>query len=649
MVVLVLFGIMPPNAPRSNHPAEHTVASDTAPAENPAPVTSLLAGAATDNTALPCAQMRITLTADTPLRAAFRDAQAMDWQIITTERAGSIHRVLWQTGARDMPWIITEETVDAHGARSGWFAYSASELYAEWDTTLTQNLPDGFQISPPPPFTRATRILLPEIGLAAFDAAVQHLQPMAARNHIQRNGILFPMSPSPTPNDPRLSEQWSLTQAAVLDAWQRTTGDPSVIIAVLDTGVDRSHPDFLHADGDNFWANPFEIAGNGMDDDGNGLIDDVNGWNFGANNPDVTDVDGHGTRMAGLIGAAGNNHFGISGVMQRVRILPIKMGDRGFTFTSVIQSIDYAIWLRQNGFPELLILNNSYGTTIPGTSPQGPHALRDAIVRADAAGLLFIASAGNSGVNMDTNPSQITYPAGFDVANIISVAASSSTDQLWSGSNYGSHHVDLAAPGVNILSTNRSDEFNLRSGTSEATALTAGVAGLVASIRPEMDARSLKRLLILTGDPVTALSDKTLSGRRLNAANAVRPRSLWLAENDMPQPWPAAPSEWLAPLPNTATSWLETYFHGQPNGNGPRPLGLYIQQIDGQLALGFARNPAATDVTWQLQSSPDLETWQTIDPIALDLPHDDESTTWAWLQIEPAYPQFLRLQISLQP
>jgi uncharacterized repeat protein (TIGR01451 family) len=222
------------------------------------------------------------------------------------------------------------------------------------------------------------------------------------------------------------------------EAWDITTGSSSVIIAVVDSGVAWEHPDLAA----NIWTNPGETAGNGIDDDGNGFVDDVHGWDFvdNDNDPTANDDPGHGTHVAGTIAAVGNNATGVTGVMWTAQIMPVRFLDAlgSGSVSDEILAINYAI---DNGAK---IINASYGSSQSSLSEQ------TAISAANAAGLLFVAAAGNAAANTDNTPS---YPASYDLPNIISVAASDQNDDLAFFSNYGVTTVDLVAPGTNTYST----------------------------------------------------------------------------------------------------------------------------------------------------------------------------------------------------
>jgi len=223
----------------------------------------------------------------------------------------------------------------------------------------------------------------------------------------------------------------------ILEAWKNTTDCSSIIIAIIDSGIDPNHPDLKN----NLWTNPGEIANNGIDDDGNGYVDDIHGWNFVDNNNDLSDSNDHGTHAAGVIAARGNNSTGITGVCWSAKIMPLKFLDTHGTGSSVdeINAIAYAV---KNGAK---IINASFGEEGYLTGEY------NAIRTAGNSGLLFISAAGNYGFDNDAKPlEEKTYPGSYDLDNIISVAASDQNERLPSWSNYGVTTVDVAAPGTNI-------------------------------------------------------------------------------------------------------------------------------------------------------------------------------------------------------
>ncbi|MBD2583159.1 Ig-like domain-containing protein, partial [Planktothricoides raciborskii] len=335
------------------------------------------------------------------------------------------------------------------------------------------------------------------------------------RNPEESLSIITPQAT--TPNDPDYSQLWGLnntgqsggTADADIDApeaWDIQKGNQNLVIGVIDTGVDYNHPD-LSA---NIWTNPGEIAGDGIDNDSNGYIDDVRGWDFAYNDNNPMDVHGHGTHVAGTIAGKGNNGVGVTGVAWNAKIMPLKfLNDSGSGSTSnAILAINYAT------AKGVKLTNNSWGG---GGYSQ---ALYDAINTAGQQGALFIAAAGNSSQNTDTTPA---YPASYDLANIISVASTTRTDGLSWFSNYGATTVDLGAPGSDIYSAWPNSTYNTISGTSMASPHVTGAAALLWSQNPTWTAQQVKNSLMSTGDSISALNGKTVSGKRLNIYNALAP------------------------------------------------------------------------------------------------------------------------------
>ncbi len=312
---------------------------------------------------------------------------------------------------------------------------------------------------------------------------------------------------STTPNDPSFSQQYALAKIHAADAWDITRGDSSAVVGVIDTGVNMTHPDLAA----NIWTNPAEIANNGIDDDANGFIDDVHGWDFLNDDNDPTDDNSHGTVVAGILSAVGNNGIGVSGVSWNTKIMPIKfLGKDGFGETAgAIAAINYATLMRTRGV-NIRITNNSWGDTSFSS------ALYDAIAASGAAGMLAVAAAGNNNANIDSSP---FYPAGFNLPNIISVAWTDQSDNRASLSNYGLVGVDLGAPGSSILSPDLGTGYqNIKSGTSMAAPHVAGAAALAFSISPpSVSYQTIKDAILNGGDAVAALAGKTVTGKRLNA------------------------------------------------------------------------------------------------------------------------------------
>jgi subtilisin family serine protease len=298
-------------------------------------------------------------------------------------------------------------------------------------------------------------------------------------------------------------------------AWTNNkTGSSSIYIGIIDEGYMYTHEDLAL----NAGTNPYEIAGNGIDDDGNGLKDDVYGWDFAGNNNTVFDGvgDDHGTHVAGTIGAVGGNRKGVAGVVWNVKLLNAKfLGSTGGSTANAIKAVDYFTNLKKKGL-NIVATNNSWGG---GGYSQG---LKDAIDRAAAENILFIAAAGNSGTNNDVTAS---YPSGYNSSNIIAVASITSIGGLSSFSQFGATTVDIGAPGSSVLSTVPKSSkgkiisaYATYSGTSMATPHVTGAVALYSSINPGATAAQIKSAILNAATATPSLSGKCVTGGRLNVA-----------------------------------------------------------------------------------------------------------------------------------
>ena len=322
-----------------------------------------------------------------------------------------------------------------------------------------------------------------------------------------------------TPNDPGFGLLWGLensgqtggTPDADIDAasaWGLTTGSASVVVAVIDTGIDYTHPDLAN----NMFRNTADCDANGVDDDGNGVVDDCYGINTYNNTADPMDDNGHGSHVSGTIGAAGSNGVGVVGVNWDVQLMACKFlgaGGSGST-DGAVACLNYVALMKDRGV-NIIATNNSWGGDAFSQS------LYDAIDALRQRGILFIAAAGNAGADNNTG---LFYPASYYLPNVIAVAATTETDGLASFSNYGKQTAHLGAPGTNIVSTTPGDTYATLSGTSMATPHVTGVAALLKAQDPSRDWRAIRNLILAGGDDRASLTD-TITGKRLNAYGAL--------------------------------------------------------------------------------------------------------------------------------
>ena len=368
------------------------------------------------------------------------------------------------------------------------------------------------------PLSQWQLIKVPRADLRALSAR------LAKDPNIESVELNHRISINTIPNDPFFSNQWNLHNigqlAGIVDAdidapeaWNITTGSGNEIVAVVDTGIDLTHPDLIN----NLWVNTAEIPGNLIDDDGNGYVDDVHGYDFFNRSSNLSDENGHGTHVAGIIAAQGNNNIGVSGVSWNTRIMPLRFlgaGGSG-TISDAIEAIHYAANMNAK------IINASWSLSVKS------RALADAIQMTESAGILFVAAAGNNGNNTDITP---TYPANYAFENIVSVAATTNIDSLANFSNYGVNSVDIGAPGVGIYSTIPvaggvccfgQSGYALLDGTSMAAPHVSGAAALLLANNPALSSAEIKDRIILASDLTPGLVGLTSGGGRLNIASAL--------------------------------------------------------------------------------------------------------------------------------
>ena len=329
----------------------------------------------------------------------------------------------------------------------------------------------------------------PDVVSARHDTAV----------HDERTAV----QPLAAAVDPAAANQWEHGAFPGMNLGTNH-GVASVIVAVIDDGIDLTHPDLIDA----IWTNPGEVAGNGIDDDRNGYVDDVHGWDFANNDNNPTSVGGHGVHTAGTIGAVAGNGIGVAGVAAGVTIMPLRfIGDARSGLTSdALAALNYSVAQR------VRISSNSWGGSTADAS------LRSGITAAGAAGQLFVAAAGNSTQNIDITPA---YPAAFTMTNLISVASSNSTGGLSTFSNFGVTGVDLAAPGEPIYSTYLNGGYQWMAGTSMATPQVAGAAAVLLSAYPTLTVAQLRTALLTSVHKAAAFTGKVATGGALDVTAAL--------------------------------------------------------------------------------------------------------------------------------
>ncbi|MEN9724065.1 MAG: hypothetical protein RJB38_2051 [Pseudomonadota bacterium] len=300
---------------------------------------------------------------------------------------------------------------------------------------------------------------------------------------------------------PLVLRNWGLdntfqSHILVRDAWKITEGSSSVIVAVIDTGIDSKHPALTA----NLWRDPAisEKA--------------VYGWNFVTNEPNPTDDHGHGTHVAGIIGAVTQPEIGVSGVAQKVSIMAIKYYSEknpgAVNLKNTVRAIDYAV---------------EHGAKIINYSGGGPEFSEEeylAIRRAEAKGVLFVSAAGNERKNTDLVENYY-FPSAYGLSNIISVAATDVSNKLIASSNWGKKKVEIAAPGEGIFSTLPGGRYGTMTGTSQATAFVSGVAALLLSKNPSLTPQQLKSIILSSADRIPELAEKIATSGRLNAFAAL--------------------------------------------------------------------------------------------------------------------------------
>ena len=296
--------------------------------------------------------------------------------------------------------------------------------------------------------------------------------------------------------------------------WDFDIDCSDVTVGVMDSGIQTNHEDLI----DNIWVNTGEIVGDGIDNDGNGYIDDIYGWNFGDSNGDVSYVSNHGVHVAGIVSAVTDNSKGVASVARNAKIASIKIFNSSgkSTLSYIIEGINYA---KKN---DINIINCSFGGA--GWGSTSVSIVKSAIEA--VPDIFFVIAAGNIATSTPQadNDKVAVYPSQLtkDLDNVISVANTTSNDELSSTSHYGATSVDIASPGTGIYSTIPTSSYGTMSGTSMATPMVASAVAVMRAVNPNISAKEIKETLCSSSDKLSALTGKVISGGRLNAYNAVK-------------------------------------------------------------------------------------------------------------------------------
>jgi subtilisin family serine protease len=473
--------------------------------------------------------------------------------------------------------------------------------YAEHTSKVAQQqLEAGVQAKRLRTVGNETRVLRVAKGDVA--ATVAHLRKLPNVLYAEPNYILH--ANAVTPADPSFAELWGLhntgqtlgcstscfgtatgTGDADVDmpeAWDISTGGTATTVGVVDTGVDYAHPDLAA----NIWSAPraFDVTIGGTTIT---CPAGSHGFNAITNTCDPMDDHNHGTHVSGTIGAIGGNSVGVTGVNWSTRIMGLKFLSASGSGTTVgaINAIEFAIQANAAVGANVRVLSNSWGG---GGFSQ---ALLDEINKANTSNMLFVAAAGNDGLNNDTTPQ---YPSGYDAPNIISVAATDNRDLKATFSNWGATTVDLGAPGVDILSTTRANTYSWFSGTSMATPHVSGTAALILSVC-DLSTAALKADILTTVDPIASMSGRTTTGGRLNANGAVR------ACAPPPVSAPPAPTDLSATAGNASVSLAWTSSAGAASYTVKRSAaagGPYATVASGLTAASYTDTGLANGTTY---------------------------------------------------
>lgn len=431
----------------------------------------------------------------------------------------------------------TEAFVENHGGKLA-LVSQAGNLY-EWTTAKAVDTARVARADASVAYVVRNRELqllsLPSVEAqrdALLEAVRQHPDAISNEARADKPDFKEPGVHSSGP-DPLLEKAWGIFKIGADFAFEKAPQGEGIIVAVTDSGVDYNHKDLIN----NMWHNPKEIPGNGIDDDGNGYVDDIVGWDFTSNDNKPFDVTkglfdivlkggnpGHGTHVSGCIGAKLNNSEGLAGAAPKVQIMALRFitEDGKGKDADAIKMIDYAVANGAN------IINASWGGEDDGKGEDKP--LREAIERAAAKGVIFVAAAGNGrmgkGFDNDSD-SKPMIPASYGISNIVSVAAMDSQDKLGAFSNWGKRTVNLAAPGVKVMSTVPGDKYQdtiidigpikaTWDGTSMAAPFVSGALAVIWSQNRSLSADEVKQKLLSQVAAVASVSDKVATGGRVD-------------------------------------------------------------------------------------------------------------------------------------
>ncbi len=437
----------------------------------------------------------------------------------------------------------------------------------------------------------STRVLVAE--WRAYDLAEpvtlaearRRLAQAGAAEAIQLDARLYPLE---TPNDTHFPLQWPLLAIDAPTGWDIATPTSPVTVAVIDTGVDTSHPDLAGR----LWTNAGEIASNGIDDDLNGYVDDVGGWNFYDWTNQVysaADGDSHGTHVAGIIAGQRGNGAGIAGVADNARIMPLKFLKPSGGYTSdAIVAIQYAVAQGAK------VINASWG----GAGYSQP--LCDAISIAGDAGVLFVAAAGNATNNNDASA---LWPSNCPASSLVSVAATTPSDGLASFSNWGATQVDVGAPGESVYSTIPGGLYGYKSGTSMAAPQVSGIAAALVGAHAGIAPWQTKAAITGGGDPAAALAGVTTSGRRVDLLGALT----FAASGVGPDTTPPDVFSALSPTDGLAATSAMPTFSWSPASDSQSGVAGYRLIVDGVTAAQIA--PGVTQATLATPLGEGLHLW----------------------------------------